>query len=145
MAEPEPPELRIEEVAIGSATVVRLHGELDIQWESRVAAGFDRAMDRRPAALAVDLRGLTFMDSTGVHALINAEARCGAQGIRFFIIRGSAAVDRVLSVLGLDRRFEIISGPEQLPGDAAPVAAGVQPLTGTVASAAPRAAGRFAV
>ena len=114
---PAPPEFRTEEVAIGRAAMVSLHGELDIRWESRVAASFDRALDWNPIALAADLRGLTFMDSTGVHALINAEARCRRQGTRFFIIRGSVAIDRVLSVLGLDRVFEIIAGPEHLPGD----------------------------
>jgi hypothetical protein len=34
--------------------------------------------------------------------------------VRFVIIRGSIAVDRVLSVLGLDRMFEIVASPEQL-------------------------------
>ena len=96
-----------------------MHGELDIQYEPDVTAGFARALERKPPAFAADLRGLTFMDSTGVHALINAEQRCRTQGTRFFVIRGSAAVDRVLTALGLDRPFEIIAGPEHLPGVAA--------------------------
>jgi anti-anti-sigma factor len=123
MDPPEPPEFRTEEVAIGSAAMVSLYGELDIHYEPHVVAAFERALDGNPSALAADLRGLTFMDSTGVHALINAERRCRRQGVRFFVIRGSAAVDRVLSVLGLDRLFEIIAGPEHLPGDAAVLAA----------------------
>jgi len=73
--------------------------------------------------VAADLRGLTFMDSTGAHALIEAQARCRTHGVRFFVIRGSATVNRVLSALGLERLFDIISGPEQLPGDIASMAA----------------------
>ncbi|HTU95747.1 MAG TPA: STAS domain-containing protein [Solirubrobacteraceae bacterium] len=115
----EPPHFRTEEVAIGAAAMVMLLGELDLQSEKQVVAGFERALNRHPEALAADLRGLTFMDSTGVHALINAERHCRRQGTRFFIIRGCLAVDRVLSVLGLDRLFEIIAAPEQIPGAAA--------------------------
>ncbi len=123
MDAPGLPEFRTEEVAIGSATMVSLYGELDIHYESQVTAGFERALDRSPSALAADLRGLIFMDSTGVHALLDAERRCRTQGARFFVIRGPAGVDRVLSVLGLDRLFEIIAGPEHLPGDGAGLAA----------------------
>jgi anti-anti-sigma factor len=119
MSAPEPLQFRTEEVAIGTTAMVSLHGELDIQYGSQVVAGFDRALDRGPSALAADLRGLTFMDSTGVHALLDAERRCHRQGARFFVIVGCEAVERVLCALGLDRLFEIIAGPEQIPGVAA--------------------------
>lgn len=111
-----PTEFRTEEVVIGSTTMVSLHGELDIQHEPQVAASFARVLDRHPAALAADLRGLTFMDSTGAHALLNAETRCLTEDTPFFVIRGCVAVDRVLTVLGLDRLFKILAGPEHLPG-----------------------------
>ena len=116
---------RTEETVVGSTAVVGLRGELDIQYAASAVAAFDHALDRSPSVLAADLRGLSFMDSSGVHALIDAERRCRTQGARFFVIRGTAAVDRVLSVLGLDRLFEIISGPEHLPGDSAALAATV--------------------
>jgi anti-sigma B factor antagonist len=123
MTAPGPVEFRVEEVTIASVSVVKVYGELDIQSESQVAAGFARALDRRPSVLAADLRGLSFMDSTGVHALLEAERRSRMQGTRFLVIRGSVAVDRVLSVLGLDHLFEIIAGPEHLPGDSTALAA----------------------
>ena len=105
---------RTEEVTIGSAVMVSLYGELDIRYQSHVLAGLKRALGRRPPALAADLRGLTFMDSTGVHALIDIERRCRREGVRFVIIRGPATVNRVLSVLGLDRLFEIVASPEEI-------------------------------
>ena len=105
---------RTEEVTIGSAVMVSLYGELDIRFQSHVIASLERALACHPSALAADLRGLTFMDSTGVHALIDVERRCGQEGVRFVVIRGSLTVDRVLSVLGLDRLFEIVADPEQI-------------------------------
>ncbi|MGZ4170252.1 MAG: STAS domain-containing protein [Solirubrobacteraceae bacterium] len=125
MAAPDPPKFRTEVRMVGPAAMVSFHGELDIQQASRVAGAFARALNRNPAVLAADLRGLTFMDSTGVHAMLNVEARCRRQGARFLVIRGIAAVDRVLSVLGLDRYFDMISSPDQLPGDAAGLAVAV--------------------
>jgi anti-sigma B factor antagonist len=107
---------RTEEVVIGTAAMVMLIGEVDLQSEKQVTAGFDRALARHPTALAADLRGLTFMDSTGAHALLEAEQRCERQGTRFFVIRGCTAVNRVLAALGLDGLFDIIAGPEQIPG-----------------------------
>lgn len=108
------PGFRVEEVEIGSAAMVSLHGELDVQYRSQVTTALHRALNRRPSALVADLRGLTFMDSTGVHALIEAERRCRRQGVRFVVIRGSITVGRVLSVLGLDRLFEFVAGPEEV-------------------------------
>jgi anti-anti-sigma factor len=125
MASTETRTFRTEEVALGSTALVSLHGELDIQHRDRAAAALDRALARKPAAVAADLRGLTFMDSMGVHVLINAEARCRRQGVPFFIVRGTPAVDRVLSVLGLDSLFVIVAAPEQLPGGASQLAAAV--------------------
>jgi anti-anti-sigma factor len=125
MASPHTRKFRTEEVAIGSAAMVSLHGELDIQQQARAADSLNRALARKPVAVAADLRGLTFMDSSGVHVLINAEARCRRHGVPFFIIRGIPAVDRVLSVLGLDSLFEVLAAPEQIPGAASPLAAAV--------------------
>lgn len=122
MGTPRPSVFWTDEVVIGTAVMVRLNGELDIQYRAHVAAGFARALDRSPSVLAADLRGLRFMDSTGVHALIDAERRCRAQGVRFLVIRGSVTVNRVLAALRLNRRFEIIAGPEHLPADGADLA-----------------------
>ena len=122
MASPAPSKFHTEERVIGSAIVISLHGELDIKYGSRATDGFNRALDRHPTTLAADLRDLTFMDSTGIHALLAVRARCRMQGARFVIIRGTAAVDRLLSLAGLDREFDIISSPEQLSDDVAPLA-----------------------
>jgi anti-anti-sigma factor len=105
--------------------MVILQGELDIRYADQAAAGFNRALDHDPTVLAADLRGLTFMDSTGAHALLDAASRCRTQGVRFLIIRGSPRIHLVLSALGLDRWFEIISSPEQLPDESAGLAAAV--------------------
>jgi anti-anti-sigma factor len=89
-----------------NVTIVRLHGELDI-------AGVDdlnralRVAQRDPAGKAiVDLRGLTFLDSCGINALLAADlaGRDGQAPVKF--ITGRQNVQRVFQITGVDRRLE---------------------------------------
>jgi anti-sigma B factor antagonist len=95
--------------------IIALYGELDVAGRDSLASAIDRAMARRPAVLVIDLRGLSFMDSTGVHPLISTGLRCQEHGRRFFVIRGGPRIDRTLTACGVDGCFEIVSGPEALP------------------------------
>lgn len=104
----------IETTTIGAAAVVSLHGELDVLVAPAVEERIRLALATQPAALALDLRDLSFMDSTGVHALIATERHCRGLGIRFLLVRGSEAVDHLLALCGLEGRFEMISDPRQL-------------------------------
>ena len=88
---------RVDTVSSGSMVILALHGELDISGQSPLMAEVDRVMQRNPMVLAIDLRGLAFMDSSGVDVLISAGRRCQRDGQRFFIIRGAPAIDRLLT------------------------------------------------
>ncbi len=50
----------------------------------------------------LDLSGLTFLDSTGVHLLVRAAARSRADSDRLTLLRGSPAVQRLLEICGVD-------------------------------------------
>lgn len=110
-----PPAFTSEAVELGTTTMLRLHGELDLHYESQVTAEVQRVLGRHPETVAVDLRGLDFMDSSGIRAVVVAERSCRSQGARFLLIRGSEAIDRLLVLCGLERHFEMIAGPELLP------------------------------
>jgi anti-anti-sigma factor len=81
-------------------------------------AGVDRfdgmlASDRPPeaATFVVDLRGLTFIDSSGLRALIMADQRVRADGGRVMVIRGPDRVNEVLEVTGVARQIELVDEP----------------------------------
>lgn len=86
-------------------------GELDISSAPRVEEELARVEADAPAVLVLDLRGLEFMDSTGLRTVVSADARAREQGRRLAIIRGPQAVDRVFSVTRLDERLEIVDDP----------------------------------
>jgi anti-anti-sigma factor len=80
MAEPTPPDaviptrLEISPTSKADATVLALCGELDIA----SAPGLERALDEFgasiPRRLVIDLTDVTFMDSTGLRALLLARS-----------------------------------------------------------------------
>jgi anti-sigma B factor antagonist len=95
-------------------TRVALVGELDIASAPQFEEGLAKAEGDNPGVLVLDLRGVEFIDSTGLRAVIAADERARSAGRRFVIVRGTAAVDRVLSVTQLDQRLEIVDDPDSL-------------------------------
>ena len=105
-----PLDLRIEELRPGVMWAA-LEGELDSANAYVVDSQLRRAEERGPTVLIVDLRGLSFMDSTGLARLLAAHRRSRRGGWRLVLVRGCAAVQRVLAMSGLRERFEIVAGP----------------------------------
>jgi anti-sigma B factor antagonist len=91
--------------------VLRLTGELDMagveQFERLLSA--DRAPEA--AKIVVDLRGLTFIDSSGLRALIMADQRVRGEGGHFVVVRGSDRVNQVLEMTGVAGHIEIVDEP----------------------------------
>jgi anti-sigma B factor antagonist len=95
-------------------TKVALVGELDIASAPQFEEGLAKLEGNNPGVLVLDLRGLEFIDSTGLRAVITADERARSTGRRFVIVRGTAAVERVFSVTQLDQRLEIVDDPDSV-------------------------------
>jgi anti-sigma B factor antagonist len=109
-----PSQLRIESVRSGSLAIVVPYGELDMTVTDDLQAAINAALKSQPLIIGIDLRGLTFIDSSGIHALLKAGHRSHAEGRRFFLVRGSEHIDRLLFALGMDGLFEIVSDLDHL-------------------------------
>jgi len=92
-------------------TRVELVGELDIASAPQFEEGLEKVEANTSGVLVLDLRKVEFIDSTGLRAVITADERARSAGRRFVIIRGTPAVERVLSVTQLDQRLEIVDDP----------------------------------
>jgi anti-sigma B factor antagonist len=77
-------------------------GELDMHTRSIL----DQAVERCPDRLVLDLRDLSFLDSAGIHAIIELRRRQRAAGgwLRLVYDR-SQQLARVLQILGLTDAF----------------------------------------
>jgi anti-anti-sigma factor len=83
-----------------------LHGEFDIDSADAATLALSEVLGRRPDAVVLDLRGLDFMDSTGVKFLVDARDRAHELGVKLSLIYGGDPVRRVLAVSGVAALFE---------------------------------------
>ena len=86
-----------------------LEGELDFGVEEQARAALERARDAR--VLVIDLRELTFMDSSGVHLLLDARDQCRASGRMLIVVPGPQRIQRGLGALELESEFTFVEAP----------------------------------
>jgi anti-anti-sigma factor len=98
----------------GAHTTVSLQGELDIATEPELAAGLGLFLAEQTTLLTIDLSGLTFLDSTGLRALLTLREQCEQHGCRMVVVRGGPAVQRAFDVSGLSPHFAIVDPPTAL-------------------------------
>ena len=82
-------------------TTVRLHGEIDVQNVDQVRVSLVEALEPRPGTIVVDLAELSFIDSTGLGAIIFAFQRARDQGVGFRLAHPSRGVRQILVLSGL--------------------------------------------
>ena len=87
--------------------IVVLSGEVDIYTAPRfkecMVGLFDAGLDR----LVVDMSAVTFIDSTALGVLIGGVRRAHTAGGAMALVVTNRAVERVLSITGLDSVFTI--------------------------------------
>ncbi len=91
------------------AVVVALEGDLDLASAADAEGRIQRAEGNgSPSRLVLDLRGVRFMDSTGLRVILAADSRARRAGRRLQLIRGPEAVHRVFRIALLDQRLEFV-------------------------------------
>ena len=103
--------LEIEQDVSDARTTVRLSGELDIS----TAVALERVLDELqapdgPGQIVMDLRGLRFMDSTGLRLLVTADLRLRGEGRELALVPGPEAVHRVFRLALLEERLTFVGG-----------------------------------
>lgn len=96
-------ELSMSSEREGDVHSICLFGELDLATAEAVERELERVEATDTAAIIVDLSGLEFMDSSGVRLMLIANARSRADANRLTLLRGPAAVQRVLELSGVER------------------------------------------
>jgi anti-anti-sigma factor len=99
---------------VGDFLVLSMAGELDMSTAPALEAAVERAQGG--SAILIDLRELTFIDSTGIRALLRvyAAGQNGHSTVSF--IRGQERVQRVLRIAGVDQ-FLMWTNPPTPVGD----------------------------
>jgi anti-anti-sigma factor len=93
--------------------LLSLRGELDLTTAS-VAEDELAAAERSHQLVVLDLRKLSFMDSTGLGLIVFAQRRARESGHRFVVVQGPPQIQRVLELTGLTAWVEVVSDPSSL-------------------------------
>jgi anti-anti-sigma factor len=87
--------------------VVRPRGELDM-FSAPALRDLLRNLRRLKASVRIDLREVTFMDSSGLRLIWDADAACKRDGIELTLVKGPPDVMRVFDVTGLAGRLPFV-------------------------------------
>ena len=93
------------------AVTLRVTGELDLGSAPTLKKALEKAEDQNPQSVVLDLSQLTFMDSTGIRAILQARARATAAGRRLALVPGPPNVQEIFAVTGLDKHLTFIDSP----------------------------------
>ena len=89
---------------------VRPVGELDLIASPQVDARLRDLRTRGYRTFVVDLRQTTFIDSSGVNALVSWHHRSERDGFDFAVVKGSNPVHRVFHFTGIDQILRFVEG-----------------------------------
>jgi anti-sigma B factor antagonist len=98
----------------GSAACVRPNGDLDLDTVHRVEAALMDLREEGCRNLVLDLRGLTFMDSTGLRLVIRCHTAAREQGFGFAVVPGPEVVQRVFQLTGMDAHLTVAEPPPNM-------------------------------
>jgi anti-sigma B factor antagonist len=87
-------------------------GEVDIHTVGQIREQLEHATATGATHVVLDLGGVTFLDSTGLHLVLEADAASRAQGWGFGLIGGPPDVQRVFDLTGARARLPFLTASQ---------------------------------
>ena len=106
-ASPGPLQFELDAIIENPRATLLLAGELDAATVPQLELALNRAEDAGAEQIVVDLERLTFIDSTGLQALVAYHRRFDGSGPALVIRRPRAEVSRIFALVGLDKLLRI--------------------------------------
>ncbi len=101
------PDLEVTLHDEGGISVVSAAGDVDVTTAPRLRDALDRVLATGQSRVVIDLRGVPFMDSTGLGVLVGRLKVVRARRGSMRIVATSSRMLRVLSITGLDTVFPL--------------------------------------
>jgi anti-anti-sigma regulatory factor len=87
---------------------VTFAGDIGLEGGDRVAAALADAVGTAASSVVADLRDCTFLGSTGARLLLEAHDSAAARGLCLSLILGESPARRVIDLLGIEGRIDIL-------------------------------------
>jgi anti-sigma B factor antagonist len=101
--------LNVEVASAPDAQTIVLAGEADLLGAPQIEAALREAAAGEPQLVVVDLRKLTFIDSSGLQALATGHELCRSRGQELRIVRGPAHVQRQFDLTGMSEILPFVN------------------------------------
>ena len=98
--------LELDSQVDGATARVTLRGDVDMATAPELRRVLEELIDGGAEEVVLDCRGLEFLDSSGIGALVAARTRIGDEGV-IALEAPRANVRKVLEVTGVDRELSI--------------------------------------
>jgi len=105
----QPFPLSITSEVVEGATQLRLSGEIDLSSAHLMVDCIDEAVEAGATTVILDFAGVTFVNSTGLGAMVAATKRLRADGGDLILRQFRGIPASALATTGLDRFFTIES------------------------------------
>lgn len=102
------PELRVTTVECDGALRIVAEGELDLATAHLLNDAILAAEATRSRGIVLDIDAVSFIDSSGLHVLLEAYARSQRNGNRLQMTRGTAQAQRLFALVGVDDRLPFV-------------------------------------
>ena len=91
------------------SNVLPLKGEIDLHVSPTVTAALNEMIDKKPERLVVDLSDVSYIDSAGLAALIEAMQKVEGYGGKFMLAGLQETVRSIFEISRLDQVFQIFT------------------------------------
>jgi len=104
-----PAQLELVERDLGQETYLLAQGEVDVLTAPRLARALVRILHTSQGDVALDLNETLFLDSAGLHVLLNAQRRLTRRGRTLRVICRPGPVRRVIELARLVDTLNVVS------------------------------------
>src|SRR5215467_14376063 len=91
----------------GRPNVLPLKGEIDLHVSPSVTASLNEMITKKPECMVVDLSDVSYIDSAGLAALIQAMQKVEGYGGKFMLAGLQETVRSIFEISRLDQVFQI--------------------------------------
>jgi anti-sigma B factor antagonist len=106
-------DLILRTTQIGQRAVVAAAGEIDLITAQRLERAADEALDGGAHDLWIDLSDVEFIDSTGIHALLQVRGRVQALHRRLAVICPIGPIHRAFGLTGLTEALPLYTSRDE--------------------------------
>jgi anti-sigma B factor antagonist len=99
--------IEVTEQMVAGIPVIAVTGEVDLATAPLLGERLDAKLAAGHSTLVADLRGVSFLDSTGLSVLVKVLKRCLEEGGQLGLVIDQEKITKLFSITGLDDTFAI--------------------------------------